>query len=48
MDSTGGGAVMEVLHFIFSGFWVFVGVLVLTGCVLSGIAEIVAAFRGKQ
>ena len=37
---------MSVLEFIFSGFWVFVGVLILAGTVFDGIAKIVKAFRG--
>lgn len=34
---------IEVLTFIFSGFWVFVGTLFLVSAVLGGIARIVQA-----
>lgn len=38
---------MEVLSFIFSGFWVFIGTLLLISCTLGGVARIVAAFTNK-
>ena len=38
---------MEVLGFIFSGFWIFVGTLCLAAVVLQGVADIVRAFRGR-
>lgn len=39
---------MEVLRFVFSGFWVFVGSLLLLGAVLEGIASILSAARGGR
>jgi hypothetical protein len=36
---------MSILEFIFSGFWVFVGVMILISAVFSGIADVVKAFR---
>jgi len=38
---------MQVLEFIFSSFWVFLGSLFIVVAVLSGIAEIVRAFWGQ-
>lgn len=34
---------MEILRFVFSGFWVFVGSVVLAGVLLEGTAEIINA-----
>lgn len=36
---------MEVITFIFSSFWIFIGTACLLGIVLDGIANIVKAFR---
>lgn len=42
---------LETLRFIFSSFWIFLGVVILTGVILSvvfdGIADIIKAIRGK-
>ena len=37
---------LEVLQFIFSGFWVFVGSLMLVSVTLQGLAAIISAIRG--
>jgi hypothetical protein len=37
---------MSILEFIFSSFWVFVGVLMLISGVFSGVARVVRACRG--
>lgn len=37
---------MEILAFIFSGFWIFIGTLFLIGVTLGGIASIVHAATG--
>jgi hypothetical protein len=36
---------MALLEFVFSGFWVFIGCLILLGGLCSGIAEIIRAMR---
>lgn len=36
---------MGLLEFVFRGFWTFLGVLILVGGVLSGIADIIRACR---
>jgi hypothetical protein len=38
---------MEILQFIFSGFWVFIGTLLLIGYGCSGIAEIIRSLWGR-
>jgi hypothetical protein len=37
---------LEILQFIFSGFWVAVGVMFLVSVLGSAIAEIIKAIRG--
>lgn len=37
---------MEILAFIFSGFWIFIGTLLLISCVLGGVAGIIRAMTG--
>lgn len=39
---------MELLQFVFSGFWVFVGCVIVITTACSGIAEIVRAMRGPK
>jgi hypothetical protein len=39
---------MELLKFIFAGFWHFLGTLILVGVVLNGTAEIIRAIRGTK
>jgi hypothetical protein len=39
---------MSILEFIFSGFWVFVGALILINAVFCGIAEVVKACRETE
>lgn len=41
------GEVMQVLEFIFSSFWIFCGFAFLLCAGLSGIAEIISAWRRK-
>lgn len=36
---------MELIQFIFSSFWVFLGMLVLIYVILEGIADIIKAFH---
>jgi hypothetical protein len=36
---------LEILQFVFSGLWHFLGTLILIGAILNGIAGIVQAFR---
>ncbi len=36
---------LELLKFIFSSFWTWMGVVILTYAVFDGIAEIIRAFR---
>lgn len=38
---------IDVLHFVFSGPWTFIGVCILLGACFDGIASIIRAFRGK-
>jgi hypothetical protein len=37
---------MELLKFVFAGFWHFLGTLILVAAVLNGAAEIIRALRG--
>lgn len=39
---------MEVMKFIFSGFWIWLGTLILVCGTLNGVAEIVKAFRKQR
>ena len=39
---------LEVLQFIFSGFWVFIGTLVLISCMGFALARVILAFKGKD
>jgi hypothetical protein len=39
---------MEILKFVFSNFWYFLGTLMLTTAILNGIAEIIRAFHPKN
>lgn len=39
---------IEILQFIFSGFWIFIGSLLLIGAVLNGLANVILAIRGKR
>ncbi len=39
---------MEAMRFIFSGFWIWLGVLILVCGILNGVAEIVKAFRKQK
>lgn len=36
---------MEILQFIFSSFWHFIGTLIIISIVLGGLSEIIAAFN---
>lgn len=36
---------IEILQFIFSGFWIFIGSLLLIGAVLNGLANVILAIR---
>lgn len=38
---------MKALEFIFSSFWIFVGVIVIISVTLNGIAEIVRNIKQK-
>lgn len=39
---------IEILTFIFGGFWVFVGTLLLISCTLGDIARIIAALTYRR
>ncbi len=39
---------MEVMKFIFSGFWIWLGALILVCRTLNGVVEIVKAFRKQR
>lgn len=39
---------LEVLQFIFSSFWIWVGTMFLLGTSLNGVAAIISAMRGKE
>jgi hypothetical protein len=36
---------LEVLKFIFSNFWIFVGTVILVAALCDGVAEIIRAVR---
>jgi hypothetical protein len=38
---------MDALKFIFSSFWVFIGLVILIAVILEGIADIVKQFKRK-
>ena len=38
---------MEILRFIFSSFWHWLGILILIAAVFGGIAKVVYAFRER-
>jgi len=38
---------MQVLEFVFSGFWVFLGTLILATALTNGVAEIIRALKGN-
>lgn len=38
---------MELLHFIFSSAWHFIGTLLLLSVALEGMASVIRAVRGK-
>ena len=39
---------MEVLKFIFSSVWVFLGTLILISCILDGLANIIFYLNSKK
>lgn len=39
---------LEVLQFIFSGFWIWLGTVTLLGAFGSGVASILLAVRGVK
>jgi hypothetical protein len=39
---------MEIVRFIFSSFWVFVGTVILIGTLFQGIAQVIRAIKGTQ
>ena len=39
---------IEILQFIFSGFYVWLGLLILIGVTCDGIAKIISALRGEE
>lgn len=39
---------MEIIRFIFSSFWVFVGTVILIGTLFQGIAQVIRAIKGTQ
>lgn len=39
---------MQVLEFVFSGFWTFVGCLILFGIACECVAQIVRAIFGRR
>ncbi len=39
---------LEILQFIFSDFWYFVGTVILLGMLLGGIANVILAMRGIE
>ncbi len=43
----GEGKIMELLQFVFSGFYIFIGVLILISVTLHGLAQIILAIRGE-
>lgn len=38
---------MQILEFIFSSFWIWLGVILSIGAICKGIALIILALRGK-
>ena len=39
---------MEIIRFIFSSFWAFVGTVILLGTLFQGIAQVIRAIKGTQ
>jgi hypothetical protein len=39
---------MEIIKFIFSSFWVFIGVIIILDVILSGIAKIKSAMFSRK
>jgi hypothetical protein len=39
---------LEILHFIFSSFWIWLGTVILVGIIVYGVADIVRAFKTKN
>lgn len=39
---------IEILQFIFSSFWIWLGTIVLVAAVFGGVAKVIYAFRGKD
>lgn len=39
---------MEIIKFIFSSFWVFIGVIIIIDVILSGIAKIISAMFSRK
>lgn len=39
---------MEVIKFIFSSFWVFIGVIIILDVILSGIAKIISVMFSRK
>ncbi len=39
---------MEILNFIFSSFWVFLGMIILIETVLTGISKIIGAVFSRK
>jgi hypothetical protein len=39
---------LELLQWIFEGFWRFFGVLILIGTIGSAVGNVVSAWRGKK
>jgi len=35
----------EILEFVFSSFWIFIGVAILIAIIFDGIADIIRAFK---
>lgn len=39
---------LEILQFIFSGFWIWFGTVILIAAIGTSIATIILAIKGKQ
>lgn len=39
---------MEIIKFIFSSFWVFIGAIIILDIILSGIAKIISAMFSRK
>jgi hypothetical protein len=39
---------MEILHFIFSSFWIFIGTIILINAIIKGIYSIIKLILNRQ